>query len=98
MCGSLYIDVEADNGGEFSYVDALARSAICSLPPVRTKDNLKKAAEEHMQLLKCIPGRIVKYFSDPAISYAANLNMIAGSVTNQMGEGFLLPPFLEVVV
>ena len=46
--------------------------SVGSRTPVRTKDNLKKAAEEHMQLLVTIPERIVKYFSNPAISYAAN--------------------------
>jgi hypothetical protein len=29
------------------------------------------AAEEHMQFLKQTPERIMKYFKDPTISYAA---------------------------
>jgi transposase len=44
---------------------------IGSRIPSRSKKNLSKAAEEHLQMLYSTPERIVKYFDDPAISYAA---------------------------
>jgi hypothetical protein len=44
---------------------------VGSKAPVRTKENLRKAADEHMAMLKATPERIEKYFEDPAISYAA---------------------------
>jgi len=44
---------------------------IGSKIPSRTKKNLSNAAEEHLQMLKKSPERIVKYFNDPAITYAA---------------------------
>jgi transposase len=42
-----------------------------SKSPKKTKYELSKAAETHMRLLNRTPERIVKYFDDPAIQYAA---------------------------
>jgi transposase len=53
------------------HVNADLKYGVGSKTPVRTKDKLHKAAGEHMEMLKQTPQRIVKYFEDPAISYAA---------------------------
>lgn len=53
------------------HLNADVKQGVGSKAPVRTKENLKKAAETHMEMLKKLPDRIVKYFKDPAISYAA---------------------------
>jgi transposase len=53
------------------HVNADIKYGIGSKAPKSTKENLMSAAEEHMQLLKQTPERIMKYFKDPAISYAA---------------------------
>ena len=39
--------------------------------PKKTKESLGMAAEEHMKILNKTPQRIMKYFEDAAISYAA---------------------------
>ena len=44
---------------------------VGSKVPSRSKKDLTNAAEEHLQMLNSSPERIVKYFNDPAISYAA---------------------------
>jgi transposase len=44
---------------------------VGSKAPVRTKVTLRKAADEHMDMLRSKPERIEKYFEDPAIRYAA---------------------------
>jgi len=44
---------------------------VGSKVPVRTKNKLRSAAESHMRMLEQRPERIIKYFEDPAISYAA---------------------------
>jgi transposase len=44
---------------------------VGSKVPSRSKKNLTSAAEDHLQMLNSTPERIVKYFEDPAISYAA---------------------------
>ena len=53
------------------HVNADVKYGVGSRTPKRTKAELAIAAEEHMQMLKQTPGRIVKYFKDPAIQYAA---------------------------
>lgn len=53
------------------HLNADVKQGVGSKAPVRTKENLKKAAEHHMEMLKKLPGRIMRYFEDPAISYAA---------------------------
>ena len=53
------------------HLNADVKQGVGSKAPVRTKENLKKAAENHMEMLKKLPDRIVRYFKDPAISYAA---------------------------
>jgi len=53
------------------HVNADLKYGIGSRAPKSTKENMIIAAEEHMQLLKQTPERIMKYFKDPTISYAA---------------------------
>jgi len=44
---------------------------VGSKAPVRTKETLRLAGEEHMKMVERNPKRIMKYFMDPAISYAS---------------------------
>lgn len=53
------------------HLNADLKQGIGSKVPVRTKSNLKNAAEAHLMLLKASPERIEKYFNDPAIHYAS---------------------------
>jgi transposase len=57
------------------HVNADIKQGVGSKAPVRTKENLRKAAQDHMDMLAdmlaACPKRIVRYFLDPAISYAA---------------------------
>ncbi len=53
------------------HLNADVKYGVGSRTPVRTKDTLRKAASEHMDMLKNNPSRIEKYFEDPAIRYAA---------------------------
>ena len=39
--------------------------------PVRTKAKLRAAASEHMAMLEENPGRVIGYFQDSRVSYAA---------------------------
>lgn len=52
------------------HLNADLKQGIGSKVPVRTKTNLKKAAETHLAMLEDSPKRIQKYFDDPAIQYA----------------------------
>jgi hypothetical protein len=45
--------------------------ALSNSAPVKTKAKLRNAAEAHMTMLEHKPERIIKYFEDPAIRYAA---------------------------
>lgn len=45
---------------------------------VGTKAKLRNAAETHMAMLEQTPERIIKYFEDPAIRYAAVAYILAG--------------------
>lgn len=52
------------------HLNADVKYGVGSRTPVKTKENMKKNATEHMNMLEKMPERIVKYFEDPAISYA----------------------------
>lgn len=47
------------------------KHAIGSKVPARTKTKLKSVATEHMQALEQAPERVMKYFQDPRVKYAA---------------------------
>ena len=53
------------------HLNADLKYGVGSKAPGRTKAHLRKAAEDHMNIIKSSPQRVVKYFEDPAISYAA---------------------------
>jgi len=39
--------------------------------PVRTKAKLREAANEHMAMLEQSPERVMSFFQDPKVKYAA---------------------------
>ena len=53
------------------HLNADLKQGIGAKAPSRSKKNLSKAAEDHLQMLNACPERIMSYFQDPAISYAA---------------------------
>jgi len=53
------------------HLNSDVKYGVGSRTPVRNKNTLRKAADEHMAILKGTPKRIARYFEDPAISYAA---------------------------
>jgi transposase len=53
------------------HVNADVKCGVGAKSPKRTKDKLAAATEEHMRMLKQKPERIVSYFKDPLIRYAA---------------------------
>lgn len=52
-------------------LNADLKYAIYSKVPVRNKDKLKAATNEHMQTLEKSPERVRKYFQDARVKYAA---------------------------
>ena len=52
-------------------LNADMKHAICSKVPVRTKAKLKEAATKHMQIIEQSPERVMRYFQDPYVKYAA---------------------------
>ena len=56
------------------HFNADLKQGIRSKFPVRTKSNLKNAAEAYLRMLQASPARIEKYFNDPAIRYASAKN------------------------
>jgi transposase len=55
------------------HLNADVKYGVGSRTPKRVKEELRKTAEEHMNMLNDNPKRIVRYFLDPAIAYAANV-------------------------
>jgi transposase len=53
------------------HVNADVKHGAGARTPKKTKKDLRAAAEEHMKMLNKTPQRIMKYFEDAAISYAA---------------------------
>jgi transposase len=47
------------------------KQAIGSKVPVRTKEKLRNAANDHMTMLENNPERVTSYFQDPYVKYAA---------------------------
>lgn len=52
-------------------LNADLKQALGSRVQVRTKDKLRAATEEHMQMLDNNPDRVRSYFQDPIVKYAA---------------------------
>jgi transposase len=55
------------------HVNADVKYGVGSKTPKRTKEGLREATEEHMDMLRRTPKRIKRYFLDPAIAYAADV-------------------------
>jgi hypothetical protein len=55
------------------YVNADVKYGAGSKTPKRTKEGLREAAEEHMNILRRTPKRIKRCFLDPTIAYAADV-------------------------
>jgi transposase len=55
------------------HINADVKYGVGSKTPKRTKEGLRAAVEEHMNMLHETPKRIVRYFLDPAIAYAADV-------------------------
>ena len=47
------------------------KQAIGSKVPVRTKEKLHAAVDDHMLMLQNNPKRVASYFQDPYVKYAA---------------------------
>jgi transposase len=52
-------------------LNADLKQAIGKRVPVRTKAKLRDAANEHMAMLEKSPERVMSYFQDPRVKYAA---------------------------
>jgi transposase len=59
------------NPGE--HLNADLKYGVGSKTPRKTREALQEAAEDHMNMLRCTPQRIVSHFLDPAIKYASNV-------------------------
>jgi transposase len=55
------------------HVNADVKYGVGTKTPKRTKEALRETVEEHMTMLHSTPKRIVRYFLDPAIAYAADV-------------------------
>jgi transposase len=55
------------------HTNADVKYGVGSKTPKRTKEALREATKEHMDILNRTPRRIRRYFLDPAIAYAANV-------------------------
>ena len=47
------------------------KQVIGTKVPVRTKEKLHAAASDHMTMLESNPERVISYFQDPRVKYAA---------------------------
>jgi len=113
----LFKSFTADNGGEFSDVDALERSALCSLPRTRLYfahpycSSERGTNENHNGIIR----RFVPKATDIGEVGKKTVRQIQAwmntyprkilrgltpldTLMSQMGEGFILPSFLRIVV
>ena len=54
------------------------------VPAARTKTKLKAAATEHMTMLEKTPERVMRYFKDPKVAYAASRIICAGAIADSI--------------
>ena len=52
------------------YLNCDLKAGVHSGAPARSKSQLKSKALSHLRMLQKMPGRVVKYFKNPKISYA----------------------------
>jgi hypothetical protein len=71
--GLFYLSPYSPDLNPDEHVNSDVKYEVGSKVPKRTREGLQAATEEHMRMLKKDPGRIVKYFEDPAIQYAVYL-------------------------
>lgn len=111
----LFKSITADNGGEFSDVQTLERSALCSQPRTRLYfahpycSSERGTNENHNGILRrfipkasdigLINKKAVRETQDWMNNYPRKI--LKGLVplvelVNEMGEGFIIPPFLEL--
>jgi transposase len=55
-------------------LNADLKHAITTQVPARTRERLKKKTTEHMNMIQASPQRVMSYFQDPVVRYAANHN------------------------
>ena len=53
------------------YLNCDLKAGVHSGPPARSKEQLKSKALSHLRKLQKLPGRVMKYFKHPKITYAA---------------------------
>jgi len=53
-------------------LNADLKHAITTQVPARTRDHLKRKTADHMKLIESSPDRVIAYFGDPRVNYAAN--------------------------
>ncbi len=53
-------------------LNADLKHAITTQVPARTRERLKKKTTEHMNMIQSNPQRVMAYFQDPVVNYAAN--------------------------
>ncbi len=53
-------------------LNADLKHAITTQVPARTRARLKRKTTDHMKLIESSPDRVIAYFGDPKVSYAAN--------------------------
>ena len=53
-------------------LNADLKHAITTQVPARTRERLKRKTTDHMTLIESSPKRVIAYFGDPNVSYAAN--------------------------
>ncbi len=113
----LFKSITADNGGEFSDVDALESSVLCSLNRTRLYfahpycSSERGTNENHNGIIRRfipkatdigeVSKKSVRHTQDWMNTYPRKILMgltPLAALVDQMGEGFLLPPFLEIVV
>lgn len=113
---NLFKSITADNGTEFSDVDALERSALCSIPrtclyfahPYCSSE--RGTNENHNGIIRrfipkatdigTVTKKTIRQTQDWMNTYPRKILQGVTPLTSllsQMGEGFLLPPFLAVV-
>jgi transposase len=68
-----YLPPDSPDLNPDEHVNADVKNGVGSKTPKRTKEGLREATEEHMNMLRRTPDRIKRYFLDPAIAYAANV-------------------------
>jgi len=114
---TLFKSITTDNGGEFSDVEALESSSLCSLPRTRLYfahpycSSERGTNENHNGILRrfipkatdigLVSKNVVRHTQDWMNTYPRKIldgHTPLKYLVNDMGEGFIIPDFLEVSV